>query len=178
MRRLKGRKVLISSVVLAGALSACGGITHFEDTTPIVLANPAPAPPPAPPPEPARVEVKKDRIDIKDKIQFAFDKAEILPVSDGLLNEVVGALQSHKEIKKVGIHGHTDSEGQADYNQSLSDRRANAVKSWLASHGVEAKRLESKGFGESKPIADNGTSDGREKNRRVEFLILEQEGVP
>jgi OOP family OmpA-OmpF porin len=164
-------------VVLAGALSACGGITHFEDTTPIVLGTPVP--PPAPPPaEQARVDVKKDRIEIQEKIQFAFDKAEILPVSDSLLNEVVGALQSHKEIRKIGIHGHTDSEGEANYNQSLSDRRAVAVKTWLTAHGVEAKRLESKGFGESKPITENDTPEGREKNRRVEFLILEQESAP
>ena len=123
------------------------------------------------------MEVKQDRIEIKEKIQFAFDKAEILPVSDGLLGEVAGAIKSHPEIKKLGIHGHTDSEGEGAYNQSLSERRAQAVKQWLVTHGVEAARLESKGFGESKPIADNGTPDGREKNRHVQFLIVEQEGT-
>ena len=123
------------------------------------------------------MEVKQDRIEIKEKIQFAFDKAEILSVSDGLLGEVANAIKAHPEIKKLGIHGHTDGEGENAYNQSLSDRRAQAVKTWLVAHGVEAARLESKGFGESKPIADNGTPEGREKNRRVEFLIVEQEGV-
>lgn len=158
---------------LAVTLAACGGMTRFEDTTPIVLASPAP-PPPAP--EPARVEVKQDRIDIQEKIQFAFDKAEILPVSDGLLSEVADAIKAHPEIKKLGINGHTDSEGDNTYNQSLSERRAQAVKTWLVQHGVEAPRLDAKGFGESKPIADNTTPDGREKNRRVEFLIVEQGG--
>jgi outer membrane protein OmpA-like peptidoglycan-associated protein len=178
MRSLKGRRAMFSSLVLTAALSACGGITHFEDTTPLVLGSPAaPAPSPPPEPEPARVEVKQDHIEIREKIQFAFDKAEILTVSDSLLGEVAGALQSHKEIKKVAIHGHTDSEGETTYNQSLSDRRAKAVKTWLTSHGVDAKRLDSKGFGESKPIGDNGTPEGREQNRRVEFLILDQEGV-
>jgi outer membrane protein OmpA-like peptidoglycan-associated protein len=162
------------ALALAVTLVACGGLTRFEDTTPIVLASPVPPPPP---PEPARVEVKQDRIEIKEKIQFAFDKAEILSVSDGLLSEVAGAIKAHAEIKKLGIYGHTDSEGESAYNQSLSERRAEAVKTWLAAHGVEAQRLESKGYGESKPIADNASPDGRDKNRRVEFLIVEQEGV-
>ena len=173
-RRILGSRGLALTVVSALALTACGGLTRFEDTTPIVLASPI-APPP--PPEPARVEVKQDRIEIQEKIQFAFDKAEILSVSDGLLSEVAAAIKAHPEIKKLGIHGHTDSEGEAAYNQSLSQRRAEAVKAWLAAHGVEAQRLESKGFGESKPIADNASPEGREKNRRVEFLIVEQEGV-
>ena len=165
-----------SCALLACSLvSACGGVTRFSDTTPIVLASPVP--PPEPPPETARVEVKQDRIDIKEKIQFAIDKAEILPASDGLLNEVVGALQSHTEIKKIAIYGHTDSDGEAAYNQSLSERRANAVKTWLTTHGVEGGRLESKGFGEAKPIAGNDTPAGKEQNRRVEFLIVDQEGA-
>jgi len=167
-------RAVAATAVLTGVLAACGGMTRFEDTTPIVLGSPVPPPPP---PEPARVEVKQDRIEIKEKIQFAFDKAEILPVSDGLLGEVAGAIKSHPEIKKIGIHGHTDGEGETAYNQSLSERRAGAVKQWLVSHGVEAARLESKGFGESKAIADNATPEGREQNRRVEFLIIEQEGV-
>jgi OOP family OmpA-OmpF porin len=123
------------------------------------------------------VEVKQDRIEIQEKIQFAFDKAEILSVSDGLLSEVAAAIKAHTEIKKLGIHGHTDGEGESAYNQSLSERRAQAVKAWLVAHGVEAPRLDAKGFGESKPIADNASPDGREKNRRVEFLIVEQEGA-
>jgi OOP family OmpA-OmpF porin len=158
--------LLVSSV-------ACGGITRFEDTTPIVLKSPVPPPEPPPP----RVEVKKDRIEIKEKIQFAFNEAEILPASDGLLTEVANALKEHTEIKKLAIHGHTDSDGEEAYNQELSQRRAMAVLNWLKAHGIDGKRLESKGFGESKPIADNNTPEGREKNRRVEFLIVEQEGV-
>jgi outer membrane protein OmpA-like peptidoglycan-associated protein len=155
--------------------AACGGITRFEDTTPIVLKNPAPAP--APEPAPPRVEVKQDRIEINEKIQFAFNAAEILPASDSLLGEVANALKEHAEIKKVAIHGHTDSDGEPGYNQELSQRRASAVLNWMKAHGVEGSRLEAKGFGESKPIADNDTPEGKEKNRRVEFLIVEQEGV-
>jgi len=159
------------TVLFAVAVSACGGITHFEDTTPIVLGSPVPPQPEAP----ARVEVTKDRIEIKEKIQFAFDKSDILPGSDSLLNEVVAALQAHNEIKKVVINGHTDSEGNDAHNQDLSERRAKAVEGWLVTHGVVPERLQSKGFGESKPIADNNTPEGRERNRRVEFLIVEME---
>lgn len=160
-------------VTLATSAAACGGITRFEDTTPIVLKSPVPAPEPPPP----RVEVKRDRIEIKEKIQFAFNAAEILPASDGLLTEVANAIKEHAEIKKVAIHGHTDSDGEPSYNQELSQRRATAVLNWLKAHGVDGARLESKGFGESKPIAENDTPEGKEKNRRVEFLIVEQEGV-
>lgn len=160
-------------VTLAASTAACGGITRFEDTTPIVLKSPVPPPDPPPP----RVEVKQDRIEIKEKIQFAFNAAEILPASDGLLGEVASALKEHAEIKKLAIHGHTDSDGENAYNQELSERRAKAVLNWLKSHGVDGSRLESKGFGESKPIADNNTPEGKEQNRRVEFLIVEQEGV-
>jgi OOP family OmpA-OmpF porin len=168
------RKTTWLAVTLAISAAACGGITRFEDTTPIVLKTPVP-PPPEPPP--ARVEVKKDRIEIKEKIQFAFNAAEILPASDGLLGEVANAIKEHAEIKKVGIQGHTDSDGENAYNLELSQRRATAVLNWMKAHGVDGARLEAKGFGETKPIADNDTPEGKEKNRRVEFLILQQEGV-
>lgn len=175
-RRLISHAMPIAAIILSTA-SACGGVTQFSDTTPIVLASPVPPPPPPPPPEPPRVEVQRDRIVINEKIQFAIDKAEILPVSHGLLNEVVSAIQGHPEIKKVAINGHTDEDGDEQYNQGLSDRRAKAVLDYLVQHGVDAGRLVAKGFGESQPIADNTTVQGREQNRRVEFLIVEQEGV-
>lgn len=165
------RTFAASAVLIASALAACGGVTRFSDTTPIVLASPAPAP------EPPRVEVKKDRIQINEKIQFAFDEAVILPVSHGLLNEVVSAIQGHSEIKKVEIDGHTDTDGEEAYNQALSERRAKAVMDYLVQQGVDRGRLRAKGFGESRPIADNGTPQGREQNRRVEFLIRDQEGA-
>lgn len=176
----RGRKAhgaLASAALMASTLSACGGVITFQDTTPIVLESPVPPPPPPPPPEPPRVEVKQDRIEINEKIQFAIDKAEILPASDGLLNEVVAALQAHAEIQKLAINGHTDNDGDDKYNQGLSQRRAKAVLDWLVAHGVAAARLESKGFGESQPIADNATVAGREQNRRVEFLIVQQGGA-
>lgn len=161
-------------LLMSSSAVGCGGVTRFEDTTPIALKSPAPPPAPAPMP---RVEVKQDRLQINDKIQFAFNAAEILPASDGLLNEIAATLKDHGEIKKVGIQGHTDSDGEDSYNKELSQRRATAVLNWLKAHGVEGKRLQAKGFGESQPVADNNTPEGKEKNRRVEFLIVEQEGA-
>jgi outer membrane protein OmpA-like peptidoglycan-associated protein len=76
------------------------------------------------------------------------------------------------ELKHLSIEGHTDAQGQAERNLDLSQRRANSVKTWLVAHGVDDARLDAKGFGQTKPIADNRTSQGRAQNRRVEFVIV------
>lgn len=158
---------------LALGAGACGGVTKFEDTTPISLRSPAP--PPAP--EPTRVAVTNDHIEISEKIQFAIDKADILPASHGLLNEVVEVLQKNPQITKLSIIGHTDSDGADTYNQQLSEKRAKSVLAYFTEHGVEAARLTAIGKGESAPIASNDNAVGREKNRRVEFLIVEVGGA-
>ena len=85
-------------------------------------------------------------------------------------------LKEHTDITHVSIEGHTDNVGQPAYNLSLSQRRAASVLKWLASHGVEKKRLASQGFGMTKPLDDNATDDGRRNNRRVEFHIEEGPG--
>jgi outer membrane protein OmpA-like peptidoglycan-associated protein len=182
MRQRQGARSALLSAAFVTGLAACGGVTKFSDTTPIAVVVPAPKPPEPPPPppppkKPKRVEVKVDRIEITEKIQFELDKATIKSESHGLLNEIVDVLKENPSIKKVDIIGHTDSDGADKYNQDLSDRRAKAVLEYLTSHGIDEKRLTSKGMGESKPIADNNTAEGKEKNRRVEFLIVEQEGV-
>ncbi len=164
-------------------LVGCGAIV-FEGETPIVATGtpptppepPAPPPPP-PPPAPQRVTVNADRIEISEKIQFDVDAATIKPESHGLLNEIVEVLKAHPEIKKVSIEGHTDGDGPGPKNKTLSEQRAAAVMAYLTEHGIEAGRLTSKGHGESKPIGDNNTPEGKEKNRRVEFVITQQEAV-
>jgi hypothetical protein len=85
---------------------------------------------------------------------------------------VAEVLKEHTEITKVLVEGHTDNRGGKGYNQALSERRAKSVMKWLVKHGIDAKRLEAKGFGQDRPIADNTTEEGRQKNRRVEFKIL------
>jgi outer membrane protein OmpA-like peptidoglycan-associated protein len=79
-----------------------------------------------------------------------------------------------KEFDKtvVEVAGHTDSTGSDSYNQTLSERRANSVAQYLQSHGIRSERVLTLGMGESRPIADNGTADGRQANRRVEITMV------
>jgi uncharacterized protein (TIGR03382 family) len=116
------------------------------------------------------VEIQQDRIQIKDKIHFDFDKATIQRRSYGLLDQVANVLLEHPEIVSVSIDGHTDSQGSSAYNRDLSQRRAAAVRDYLAQKGVAPERMEARGFGEDRPIDTNATSAGRAANRRVEFL--------
>jgi OOP family OmpA-OmpF porin len=83
-------------------------------------------------------------------------------------------LRSYKNITKVRVEGHTDNQGNAKANTSLSALRASAVRSYLVSKGVDSSRLDAEGYGPDKPIASNNTAKGREINRRVEFIIVEQ----
>src|SRR5690606_24503735 len=100
------------------AVAGCGGTTTFQDTTPIRIAV-APDPPKVvmadPPPEP-KVELKKDRIEIHEKVQFALNKSEILPVSFGLLDEVTKVIQENPHVQKISIEGHASDEGEDEYN--------------------------------------------------------------
>jgi len=107
-------------------------------------------------------------------IYFDFNKATIKPESKPALDDAAKILKDNPSIK-VEIQGHTDSIGSDAYNLSLSDKRAWAVVNYLVqNYGIDINRLTAKGYGESRPIADNGTEDGRALNRRVEFVILSQ----
>ncbi|MCX8124443.1 MAG: OmpA family protein [Spirochaetes bacterium] len=109
---------------------------------------------------------------ITDKITFELGSAEILPSSYPELDKIVAILKQKKV--KVRIEGHTDDIGEAAFNQLLSEKRAESIKKYLVSKGLDAERFETVGYGESKPIADNKTEKGRAQNRRVEFLIIEK----
>jgi len=104
-------------------------------------------------------------------IHFETAKATILPDSETVLAEVAKMLQQNSDVK-VRIEGHTDNVGSAAANQTLSEKRAQAVVAWLSSHGIEGSRLQAKGWGASKPVDDNATEDGRAKNRRVELVKI------
>lgn len=117
------------------------------------------------------IVVKDDRIELKQKIFFATNKAVIRSISHELLNEVAEALRQNPKMR-VRIEGHTDSQGSASHNRKLSDDRAAAVRRYLMAQGIEPERMESVGYGEERPIEDNRTADGREANRRVEFHIV------
>jgi OmpA-OmpF porin, OOP family len=122
---------------------------------------------------PKLVRVTAGQIKILQQIQFAFGRADILPASDALLTEVAAVLKDHPEIKKVRVDGHTDDVGPDAVNMKLSAERARSAKLWLVDHGVEEARLDSAGFGEASPIADNKTDAGRQQNRRSEFRIID-----
>jgi len=124
-------------------------------------------------PKPKYIVVTKEKIELKQKVHFATNKSTIYPDSFPMLTEVAEVLKSRPEIK-VRIEGHTDSRGTLKHNMKLSDDRANSVKQFLVEHGVDAERMEARGFGPTQPIDDNRTSKGREANRRTEFIITSQ----
>lgn len=124
--------------------------------------------------EPAKVEISKDRIDIKDSVYFQTNKDVIKEASFDLLNEVAEILIDHPELAKVRVEGHTDSRGSASYNLDLSKRRAASVVRYLVDRGVPAERLESEGYGETKPLKAEETPEAWTLNRRVDFFVVER----
>ena len=123
---------------------------------------------------PSKVVVGRNRIEILEKIQFETGKSKIRSVSFGLLDLIVKVLQDYPDIRLVEVAGHTDNTGPEATNMKLSQARAEAVMVYFAQHGVDASRLVARGYGPSRPLADNGSDEGRAANRRVEFVILEQ----
>lgn len=117
------------------------------------------------------VAIAQAEIKILDNVYFATGRAAIRARSNPLLNNLARVLNAHPEITRVVVEGHTDGQGDAAYNQELSQRRARAVVEHLEGKGVSANRMEAIGRGEENPLADNGTSRGRLQNRRVEFRI-------
>lgn len=123
--------------------------------------------------EVSEAKIEGGRITVLKPIQFEVASAKLKEESLPTLNDVAGLLLAHPEILKVRIEGHTDSDGSDLSNFSLSERRVGGVKEYLVSQGVEAQRLEAKGWGERQPVAPNTTKEGKLQNRRVEFQIVE-----
>jgi len=111
---------------------------------------------------------------LSGSVLFATGKSELLPTAQKRLADVVAALKD--DPRGITIVGHTDSTGSADRNQQLSQRRAEAVRTYVITHGVPEDRVRAQGMGPNEPVADNKTAEGRANNRRVE-IILSEEGT-
>jgi OmpA-OmpF porin, OOP family len=124
-------------------------------------------------------EVTADASSLKDELDksghvavygilFDTGKATLQPSSEQTLSQIAKLMQDNADLK-LRVEGHTDNVGAPAANQALSEKRAQAVKTWLAAHNIAANRLTARGFGDTKPVADNSTDEGRAKNRRVEL---------
>ncbi|HEY6078331.1 MAG TPA: OmpA family protein, partial [Polyangiaceae bacterium] len=140
-------------------------------------ATPAPTPAPAPAADPnAKPVLKKDRLTLPGEIAFETGKADIKPESEAVILSLKTYLDETPRVTKLRIEGHTDNAGSPEGNETLSGQRALAIKKALIAKGVKAERLLAVGFGQSKPIADNASEEGKAKNRRTEFRVAELGG--
>jgi OOP family OmpA-OmpF porin len=152
---------------------------------PAPAPTPAAATAPAPAPEPPKEEPKKSPVTMKDgklgipgNIVYETGKAVIKPESEPTLNALKDFMDQNKNFTRIRIEGHTDNVGKSPENLKLSQARAAAVVTWLSDHGIPKERCLAVGFGDSKPIADNKTDDGKAQNRRTEFHLAEIDGKP
>jgi len=120
--------------------------------------------------EKLEVKVENKAVVITVRVNFDFDKSNIKESEMSKVQSVATILSKYPDLK-IDVQGHTDSKGSKKYNQKLSEKRANSVMNALQELGVVNKQITSKGFGKSKPIASNATSEGRYQNRRVEFVV-------
>lgn len=159
-------------------LAACAASTTpppaAEPPPPAAEPAPAPAPEPAAPPPPPPVVLTPPvpsaaavKVNHQTEVLFDFDKSDIRPEAAARLDELAQKTKDFN-LEVIITIGHACSIGSDDYNQRLSIRRAEAVKAYLASKGIEATRVYTEGKGETQPVADNSTREGRAKNRRVE----------
>jgi outer membrane protein OmpA-like peptidoglycan-associated protein len=118
----------------------------------------------------AEVTAQEIKIDLSADVLFDFDKADLKPTAEGKLNHLLTVVNS-KPGSRISIEGHTDLRGSDAYNQTLSQRRAESVRSWLVAHGVAAGRISATGAGESRPVRTGNTEADHQANRRVEIRI-------
>lgn len=182
---------LVAPVLCAAMMAALVGCGGDPPPPPAVPAQPAAAPlpaPPAPPPPPPPAKAPRQKatnfefvngaLKLPGPVVFETGSDKLNPVSDAVLSVVEDYLVAKPDITLIRIEGHTDSDGKADGNQTLSEKRAMSVARWLIGHGVDCKRLIPVGFGQTKPVAPNDTADNKAQNRRVAFVNAALKGKP
>jgi OmpA-OmpF porin, OOP family len=120
---------------------------------------------------PAKIVIEEGRLVILETIRFEPNSSRIDRDSHPIMNQIALTLRKYKEIDAIEIGGHTDITGPRGFNMRLSRDRARAVRNYLLDRGIKPARLRANGYGPDRPIADNGTEEGRAQNRRVEFLF-------
>ncbi|MCM2680789.1 OmpA family protein [Echinimonas agarilytica] len=110
-------------------------------------------------------------LNIPNQVTFDVNRADVKPEFTSVLTRIASVV-NHYPKTMIEVAGHTDSTGSASYNQTLSENRANSVKSYLGQQGTMYERINAIGFGESRPVADNNTAEGRANNRRVEIELV------
>ena len=146
----------------------------IAECDPVMAPKPVITPPPPPvKPKPAPVKPKPvaEKVTLAADVLFDFDKSVVKPAGKAKLDELATKVRAINLEVVIAI-GHTDSIGSDAYNQKLSVRRAESVKAYLVSRGVEPNRIYTEGKGEKQPVASNKTKDGRQKNRRVEIEVI------
>jgi outer membrane protein OmpA-like peptidoglycan-associated protein len=129
-------------------------------------------------PDKGRVAIRKGKLEILDKIYFETAKAIIKPISFPILDAVAATIVGNPQILLLEVQGHADERGDDDYNMRLTEDRAAAVKQYLIEHGVPGDKLQSHGYGETKPVCPQHNEACWSKNRRVEFVILRRSDNP
>ena len=154
----------------ATAAPGCDGALEAPKAAPAPAPVAAPAPAPAPA-APAPAPVAAQKVTYAADAFFDFDKSVLKPEGRAKLDDLVSKIQGIN-LEVIIAVGHTDSVGSDAYNQRLSVRRAEAVKAYLVSKGIERNRIYTEGKGKTQPIASNKTAEGRAKNRRVEIEVV------
>ena len=194
MKSLKNLAVLVAAVVVAGSVAA-QNVDNWRNASGDVWKNasgdcwrngvwtpataapgcggaaPAPAPAAAKPAAPAAQAPVASKVTYAADAFFDFDKSVLKPAGKAKLDDLVAKVKGIN-LEVIIAVGHTDSVGTDAYNQKLSVRRAEAVKAYLVTKGIEKNRIYTEGKGEKQPIADNATKEGRAKNRRVEIEVV------
>ncbi len=129
-----------------------------------------------PPADAAELQATLDAAVLSRTVEFASGSAELTDLGRSVLDEIFELLSSQEGVR-IAVSGHTDDQGDAAYNLELSRRRAEAARDYLVGRGLAADRFETAGFGESRPIADNATPEGRLRNRRLEFVVLRESSL-